>query len=126
MRRISAASNAIQTIDNEANHLIIYCLNCIRHGRNATYEPGLSFFRNSVFPLHVIQLPKSLKFIDHFRFVLVGTSYHLPIKVFYFPCPQGDYGGPLGLKKNFVTFQKAKLICSDGADFPLNFNELRE
>ena len=34
-------SNAIQTIDNEANHLIIYCLNCIRHGRNATYEPGL-------------------------------------------------------------------------------------
>ena len=35
-------SNAIQTIDNEANHLIIYCLNCIRHGRNATYEPGLS------------------------------------------------------------------------------------
>ena len=31
-------SNAIQTIDNEANHLIIYC---IRHGRNATYEPGL-------------------------------------------------------------------------------------
>ena len=39
--RISAVSNAIQTIDNEANHLIIYCLNCIRHGRNATYEPGL-------------------------------------------------------------------------------------
>ena len=35
-------SNAIQTKDNEANHLIIYCLNCIRHGRNATYEPGLT------------------------------------------------------------------------------------
>ena len=42
IRGISAVSNAIQTIDNEANHLIIYCLNCIRHGRNATYEPGLS------------------------------------------------------------------------------------
>ena len=40
-RRISAVSNAIETIDNEANHLIIFCLNCIRHGRNATYEPGL-------------------------------------------------------------------------------------
>ena len=40
--RISAVSNAIQTKDNEANHLIIYCLNCIRHGRNATHEPGLS------------------------------------------------------------------------------------
>ena len=39
---VSAVSNAIQTKDNEANHLIIYCLNCIRHGRNATYEPGLS------------------------------------------------------------------------------------
>ena len=32
----------LQTIDNEANRLIIYCLNCIRHGRNATYEPGLT------------------------------------------------------------------------------------
>ena len=42
IRRISAVSNTIQTKDNEANHLIIYCLNCIRHGRNATYEPGLS------------------------------------------------------------------------------------
>ena len=31
----------IQTNDNEANHLIIYYLNCIQHGRNATYEPGL-------------------------------------------------------------------------------------
>ena len=41
IRRISAVSNAIQTIDNEANHLIIYCLNCIQHGRNAMYEPGL-------------------------------------------------------------------------------------
>ena len=42
IRRISAVSNVIQTKDNEANHLIIYCLNCIRHGRNATYEPGLT------------------------------------------------------------------------------------
>ena len=42
IRRISAVSNAIETIDNEANHLIIYCLNCIRHGRNATYERGLT------------------------------------------------------------------------------------
>ena len=38
--------NAIQTKDNEANHLIIYSLNYIRHGRNATYEPGL---RTNVF-----------------------------------------------------------------------------
>ena len=30
IRRISVASNAIQTIDNEMIHLIIYCLNCIR------------------------------------------------------------------------------------------------
>ena len=36
--------NLIQTKDNEANHLIIYCLNCIRQGRNATYEPGLTNF----------------------------------------------------------------------------------
>ena len=42
IRRISAVSNAVQTIDNEANHLIICCLNCIRHGRNATYERALT------------------------------------------------------------------------------------
>ena len=47
-RRISAVSNAIQTKDNEANHLIIYCLNCIRHGRNATYEPGLKLLMLSL------------------------------------------------------------------------------
>ena len=41
IRSISAVSNAIQTKDNEANHLIIYCLNCIRHSRNAMYEPDL-------------------------------------------------------------------------------------
>ena len=41
IRRFPAVSNAVQTKDNEANHLIIYCLNCIQHGRNATYEPGL-------------------------------------------------------------------------------------
>ena len=34
-------SNAIETIDNEMICLIIFCLNCIRHGRNATHEPGL-------------------------------------------------------------------------------------
>ena len=39
--RISAVSNAIETIDNEMICFIIYCLNCIRHGRNATYESGL-------------------------------------------------------------------------------------
>ena len=40
-RRISAVSSAIQTKDNKSNHLIIYCLNCIRHGKNAMYEQGL-------------------------------------------------------------------------------------
>ena len=44
-------SNAIQTKDNEANHFIIYCLNYIRHSRNATYEPGLSV-SNAVDKLH--------------------------------------------------------------------------
>ena len=44
IRRISTVSNAIETIDNEMICFIIYCLNCIRHGRNATYERGLSYF----------------------------------------------------------------------------------
>ena len=46
IRRISAVSNAIETIDNEMICLIIFCLNCIRHGRNATYEPGLSYLNS--------------------------------------------------------------------------------
>ena len=41
-RRISVASNAIQTIDNEVSHLIIYCLNCIRRDGNSTSKMGLS------------------------------------------------------------------------------------
>ena len=47
IRRISAVSNAVQTKNNEANELIIYCLNSIRHGRNATCEQGLIFSVNS-------------------------------------------------------------------------------
>ena len=42
IRQISAVSNAIETIDNEMIFFITYCLNCIRHGRNATYECGLN------------------------------------------------------------------------------------
>ena len=45
IRRISAVSNAIETIDNEMICFIIYCLNCIRHARNATYECGLISLR---------------------------------------------------------------------------------
>ena len=42
IRRISALSNAIATIDNEVICFIIFCLNCIRRSRNATYEPFLN------------------------------------------------------------------------------------
>ena len=48
IHRISAVLNAIETIDNEMICFIIFCLNCIRHGRNATYEPGLR--ERAVFP----------------------------------------------------------------------------
>ena len=41
-RRIFVASNAIQTIDNQGSHLIIYCLNCIRRDGNSTSKTGLS------------------------------------------------------------------------------------
>ena len=37
IRRISVASNAIETIDNKRAYLIIYCLNCIRRDGNSTY-----------------------------------------------------------------------------------------
>ena len=39
--RISAASDTIQTIDNETAYLIIYCLNCIRRNGNSTRKMGL-------------------------------------------------------------------------------------
>ena len=41
-RRISVASNAIQTIDNEMTYLIINCLNCIRCDGNSTSKTGLT------------------------------------------------------------------------------------
>ena len=34
-------SNAVQTINDEMIHLIIYCLNCVRRDWNATYDTGL-------------------------------------------------------------------------------------
>ena len=42
IRRISAVSNAIETKDIEANHLIIYYFNCIRRDKNSTFETGQS------------------------------------------------------------------------------------
>ena len=76
--RISAVSNAIQTKDNEANHLIIYSLNCMRHGRNTTYELGLNYhsglnnFCNMIVPLHpkhVIQRALKLPCISTHAFL---------------------------------------------------------
>ena len=77
IRRISAVSHAIQTIDNEANHLIIYCLNCIRHGKNATYEPGLRSFAS-------FDSPSIFLTINHCRpcsivwdtFIEISIVYH--------------------------------------------------
>ena len=56
IRRISAVSNAIETTDNEMICFIIFCLNCIRHGRNATYKPGLRRERS----LQIWFMPRSL------------------------------------------------------------------
>jgi hypothetical protein len=40
-RRASHVPNALETIDNEAFQLIIYCFKCVRHMRSATFELGL-------------------------------------------------------------------------------------
>ena len=40
-RRTFHVPNAIQTIDNEIYQRINYCLNCIRHMKSSTFEPGL-------------------------------------------------------------------------------------
>ncbi len=49
IRRISVASNAIQTIDNETAYLIVCCLNCIRCDGISTYKTGLRETLNYVF-----------------------------------------------------------------------------
>ena len=60
MRRISVASNAIQTIDNKMIHLIINCLNCIRRDRNATNKTGLNLMYDFQF---LIQHPFKKKIV---------------------------------------------------------------
>ena len=56
IRRTSAVSNAIETIDNEMICFIIFCLNSIRRGRNATYEPGLIWSKTYTYKLKHISL----------------------------------------------------------------------
>ena len=66
IRRISAVSNAIETIDNEMICVIIFCLNCIRHSRNATYEPGLKKAHSD--PRKML-LCRFVSFLNDFRVV---------------------------------------------------------
>ena len=42
MRRVSAVSGAVGTVDSEMICLIVFCLGCVRCGGDATYEPALS------------------------------------------------------------------------------------
>ena len=42
IRRISVAPNAVQRMDNEMTHFIIYCSNCVRRGCSATYKTDLT------------------------------------------------------------------------------------
>lgn len=57
--------NAIQTKDTEANDLIIYCLNCIRHSRNAKFLNILLFkIKRAIMdpikiPNRVIEVPEA-------------------------------------------------------------------
>ena len=61
IRRISAVSNAIETIDNEMICFIIFCLNCIRHGRNTTYEPGLTLMVSACIACHLFERELALR-----------------------------------------------------------------
>ena len=94
IRRISAVSNAIQTKDNEANHLIIYCLNCIRHGRNATYEPGLSGFLSDNADADLSSpinrgigsfLKRTLSIVVSGNLNTIVLNYYIPLSVWVLP-----------------------------------------
>ncbi|XP_058964433.2 semaphorin-5A isoform X3 [Pocillopora verrucosa] len=39
---------------------------------------------------------------------------------------KGDYAGQSTLRKYFITYQKAKLVCSDGGEYPVYFNEIQD
>ncbi len=67
IRRISVASNAIQTIDNETTYLIIYCLNCVRRDGNSTYTT------DSQLP-ECTHLEKFLRPIYTIRFVVYDSD----------------------------------------------------
>ena len=76
IRRIFVVSNAIQTKDNETAYLIIYCLNCIRHGGNSTYETGLNHAR--VFK----NMKTEIVFPSNNAAVVIGISTRAYSKVF--------------------------------------------
>ena len=77
IRRISAVPNAIETIDNEMICLIIFCLNCIRHGRNATYEPGL----------RIVRVGRSEFLKPHSK---TDSKYCTLVPRAFFPCPENE------------------------------------
>ena len=83
----------------------------------------------------VISIDVTVRYkIQRQKFILVVKGFKLQSKTIwiaygyvFFKCLfQGDYGGRYSLKNVFVTFQKAKLSCSDGTDYPFNFNEIRK
>ena len=86
IRRISAESNAFEAIDNEMICFIIFCLNCIQRGRNATYEPGLTrravkvngnaecTFRLTVMPLGVLNRIQIFLSIILFDMLITKTT----------------------------------------------------
>ena len=57
------------------------------------------------------------------EYEVLKVNYNLLLLIVFL---QGDYGGYHGHQRSFVTFQKAKLSCSDGKDYPVNFNEIRK
>ena len=67
-------SNAIETIDNNMISFIMYCLNCIRRGRNAMNERGLRNMQkqnpSDVIEICMHQLSISNGIIDWLRYSL--------------------------------------------------------
>ena len=88
-RRISAVSNAIETIDNEMICFIIFCLNYIRYGRNATYEPGL-------IQLQETKVQRYLNFNSWFGFIQGSLK---------------DYGK--GFINNLFDISSCMMYCQD-------------
>ena len=111
IRRISVASNAIETITemklNEVYHLIIYCLNCIRLGCRGSSVQSLvpqGYFAYSC-EIHIFQFRQSKQKTRRGRQREFKTGYHSREKITRSPHTPGSTAHSRGSKPRILCLR---------------------